>query len=454
MCWAAAGAGVRYKIVGRPSVHLVINMDADMLPTSLDWADEWDDDHADAGFSYDTEDAAELEAAASRIQAVRRGVLAREESKALRASENNAFAASATLTSELAASLTKGLALNSNGTGWACLHLNASGMNLAGSLTAMGGPASLTSLTNVNLSDNRLTSLEGLEELPMLSTLVCRNNRLQAVLDFPASFFVATPSRLMHADLRDNRIAGAISLPRDALGRPVGVDAHTRVEVLLLDGNRLRSLRGLEALRSLRVLSAASNQLQDTAGAGSATRLTSLDLRSNGLRGCEELGSMVALRSVDLSSNQLSQLPSLAALTALRTLDLAANAVPSISRYSIMRIVSPAMMPALPATTNDTHPVSNQALPRPLAPCMHLSQPRDRSHRRPIDGQPLTASHAHNRRQPAHYRRGGLATEAAVCPAGAEYGRWCRRHGGGARRCGQHARRRLGETRQYSARLL
>ena len=41
-------------------------------------------------------------------------------------------------------------------------------------------------------------------------------------------------SRLRHADLRSNAIAGAVSLPPpDARGRPIGVAAHGQLETLL-----------------------------------------------------------------------------------------------------------------------------------------------------------------------------------------------------------------------------
>ena len=197
-----------------------------------------------------------LEAAASRIQATRRGVLARKETKELRAAAQKELAApSQSLTTALATMLASrsGVMATADGMGWACCRLRACGLRLAGSLDAL---AALAALTNVDLSDNRLTSLAGLEALPQLSTLTCRENMLSGVLDFPAAGTaaaaggVSAPSSLRHADLRDNRIAGAISLPVDASGRRVGVEAHTRLETLLLDNNQLRSLRELRPLRS------------------------------------------------------------------------------------------------------------------------------------------------------------------------------------------------------------
>jgi hypothetical protein len=141
-------------------------------------------------------------------------------------------------------------------------------MRLAGSLHGTSARA-LRHVTTIDLSDNRLLSLSGLEGLPCLATLICRRNRLQGVLDYraPRGF---GGSRLRHADLRNNAISGAVSLPPPEDGGDVsvavGVAAHGSLETLLLDGNKLRSLRGLAMLPHLTRLSVASNQLVDTAG--------------------------------------------------------------------------------------------------------------------------------------------------------------------------------------------
>lgn len=114
----------------------------------------------------------------------------------------------------------------------ACIHLDASGQRLGGSLAA--GLSAITSLMQLNVSDNSLTSLAGLEVVPRLHTLHCRRNRLHAVLDYPAP---SSGSHLRFADLGENSITGAVSMPADEAGRPLGVDAHPLLETLLIDGN-------------------------------------------------------------------------------------------------------------------------------------------------------------------------------------------------------------------------
>ena len=81
---------------------------------------------------------------------------------------------------ELVKSRLTGLAPTADGLGFACTA-GASGLRISGGLSAV---SSLKHLSTVDLSDNRLSTLSGLEGLPQLAVLVCRGNRLQGVLDF------------------------------------------------------------------------------------------------------------------------------------------------------------------------------------------------------------------------------------------------------------------------------
>eukprot|EP00900_Chrysochromulina_parva_P016450 jgi/Chrpa1/24806/Chrysochromulina_OHIO_Genome00004506-RA len=279
--------------------------------------------------------------AAAAIQSRIRGRHARAQTShraAQRASARIDDEPSIPFTADLAKQLAEagGVGASANGMHVVCPRLVATGHKLAGSLrTALRG---LPHLTAVDLSDNRLTSLAGLEALPLLNSLVCRNNRLMGVLDYRAP---ALGSRLSSADLRDNAIAGAVSLPPDAEGHAVGIEVHTQLETLLLDGNRLRSLRGVGAARRLRTFSAARNSIQDTSGLGPLTHLRALDLSANQLHACSELTELCTLRTLALHRNRLAALPDLTGLIELHSLTLASNQLLSL----------PALAEALTANT-------------------------------------------------------------------------------------------------------
>ena len=265
------------------------------------------------------------EEAAQAIQAIHRGSLARKETRKLAAGGSYTIddsEPSVAFTREKARemAIATGCGSSANGMLVVCPRLVASGHRLAGNLsTALGGMPHLTAL---DLSDNHLHSLDGLEALPVLHTLACRRNRLLSALDYRAP---PKGSRLREADLRNNAIAGAVSLPPDERGRPVGVDAHPWLETLLIDGNRLRSLRGIGVARRLRIFSAACNALQDTAGLMGLRELRELDLSANRLCRCAELSSLWALRTLALHENRITALPDLSRLLKLHTLSLAHN---------------------------------------------------------------------------------------------------------------------------------
>ena len=110
--------------------------------------------------------------------------------------------------------------------------------------------------------------------------------------------------------------------------------AHTDLETLLVDSNKLRSLRGVSAATNLTTFTASSNQLLDTAGAGALLHLSFLDLSANSLKQCTEVGDMVRLRTLILAGNSLAALPNLSRLSALGTIDLSSNHLASLDELA------------------------------------------------------------------------------------------------------------------------
>lgn len=370
--------------------------------------------------------------AAQAIQASYRGQAARTrlreyEGVALPGSQSaSGLEASEQLTPEVAAALACELRMSATGQ-LTYTRLAGAGRRLTASSLAQAFVA-LPSLTSVDLSYNRLTTLDGLECCPLLSSLVCRGNRLMGVLDFaaaagplahhthasgprvrcahhrarvhahPVPFCIlcgldrpaahlravdAGGSRLRYADLSDNSISGAVSLPIAADGRARGVDAHAYLESMLLDGNQLRSLRGVGAAVYLVHFSAAGNKLgaTDTAGIGPLQRLRTLDLSANELRRCTEIGGLAALRTIRLGYNQLSSLPDLRGLHSLSTLEIAHN------RFESLDAITSAVG-GMPTLTNLTLVEGNApiaALPDPRLEVLYALPSVSR-----LDGTPST----------------------------------------------------------------
>ena len=263
----------------------------------------------------------EEDRAALIIQSTHRG---RSDRRQVANLQSEASSPSVSPTPELIRTFATDLKLTADGRKYAHTRLHATGERLGGSLT--GVFVGVPHLITVDLSNNRLSTLDGLEALPGLASLTCRHNRLLGILDYPAP---KGGSRLRFADLSDNIIAGAVSLPKDRSGRTLGVDAHSSLEELIVDNNRLRSLRGISAVEHLTAFSASGNQLYDTAGLR-LPRLRKLDLHGSGLAGCKEIAALSSLYTLQLQSNKLSKLPDLTALASLTSLDLRHNNLSSL----------------------------------------------------------------------------------------------------------------------------
>jgi Leucine-rich repeat (LRR) protein len=102
--------------------------------------------------------------------------------------------------------------------------------------------ADLEKVTELNLYDNQLTDVKGLEKLTQLTYLDLRRNRLTDVK---------------------------------------GLEKLTQLKTLYLSVNKLTDVTGLEKLTQLKMLSFILNKLTDVAGLENLTNLTVLDIRYN-----------------------------------------------------------------------------------------------------------------------------------------------------------------------------
>ena len=238
------------------------------------------------------------------------------------------------LTPHLARNGAKELGPSADATSFAFRSMDVSSRCLTGGLFCL--ESCLPHLISVDISLNRLSTLDGFEALPALSTLVARGNRLTSVLDYPAPR--ACRSRLRRADLRDNLIVGAVRADQRARLRlrttggcsarctatisqdSCGLTAHRQVEHLRLDSNQLSSLDGVEDAAELRVLTVSGNALCGVRSVRALGRLCGEPCRAHS-----------PLTTLDLSGNQIDDLPPLQA-PCLTHLALAHNRLDSIDR--------------------------------------------------------------------------------------------------------------------------
>ncbi|RZQ69671.1 TIR domain-containing protein [Porphyromonas gingivalis] len=165
----------------------------------------------------------------------------------------------------------------------------------------------------LDLRDNQLRKLEGLERLTSLTKLILWRNQINKLegLDRLTS--------LTWLDLSGNQL---IKLE--------GLDHLTSLRGLDLSGNQLIKLEGLDHLTFLRGLDLSGNQISKLEGLDSLTSLTGLNLRGNQISKLEGLASLTSLTWLYLSCNQISKLEGLNALTSLAELYLSDNQISNL----------------------------------------------------------------------------------------------------------------------------
>lgn len=172
-----------------------------------------------------------------------------------------------------------------------------------GAETLEGDLALFKELRYVNLSKNKLTSMEGLNELPNLIMADFRNNQIDAfdklgvthtqftlllldnnqIGDF---IFFDMPS-LKYLSLANNEVTGLDGL--SMLSIPL-------LEIVNLNNNKLVSLNGFSALPNLKQLTCASNHLTMIDGIQKNALLEELDVSNNQLTSIKEFDKLIKMQ--------------------------------------------------------------------------------------------------------------------------------------------------------------
>lgn len=177
-----------------------------------------------------------------------------------------------------------------------------------------------SSLRVLELYENRLRTLDGVEVLVNLEVLDVSYNRL-GKLD-PKVLLPLT--KLVKFYCAENKLAEV----------PLGVFAHmTKLEVLDLGGNLLRVLQGVDHLPSLRELWLGKNKMDRIDNLVGLPSLVRLSLQSNRITRMENLDQLTSLQELYLSDQGIAQVEGISQLVALNTLDLTNNRITSLADF-------------------------------------------------------------------------------------------------------------------------
>lgn len=180
-------------------------------------------------------------------------------------------------------------------------------------------------LEDVDLYDNLIGHIRGLDELTKLSILDLSFNKIKHIKnishmhDLKTLFLVANKiskiegleglDKLTSLELGSNRIRELKNL-----------DTLVNLEELWVAKNKIVEISGLDKLSNLRLLSIQSNRISDLTALQTVPSLEELYISHNALTSLEGLQRNLKLRVLDISNNQISSLAGLGPLEALEEL--------------------------------------------------------------------------------------------------------------------------------------
>ena len=174
--------------------------------------------------------------------------------------------------------------------------------------------ADMRTLTGLDVSDQGIQNLTGLEFATNLTTLVLSNNEITDIAP------LAKLTNLTGVDLSHNQIVDIASLAR-----------LTNLTTLVLSNNKITDITPLAKLTNLTGVDLSHNQIVDIASLARLTNVTRLVLSNNKITDITPLAKLTNLTGLDLSVNQISNASPLAGLTNLIGLDLSVNQISNVS---------------------------------------------------------------------------------------------------------------------------
>ncbi|PSS08575.1 hypothetical protein M430DRAFT_186971 [Amorphotheca resinae ATCC 22711] len=173
--------------------------------------------------------------------------------------------------------------------GLSCVAATLQDLDLYDNLIAhIRGLESLTQLTNLDLSFNKIKHIKKIDHLVHLTDLYFVQNKIQTIENLDGL------TRLRNLELAANRIREIQNL-----------EHLTALEELWLGKNKITHLKGLDTLQNLKILSIQSNRIRTISGLDNLPNLEELYISHNALTSLKGLENVHSLRVLDISNNQV-----------------------------------------------------------------------------------------------------------------------------------------------------
>ncbi|KAG5302836.1 phosphatase PP1 regulatory subunit sds22 [Histoplasma capsulatum G186AR] len=167
-------------------------------------------------------------------------------------------------------------------------------------ITRIKGLDALTKLTNLDFSFNNIKHIKNISHLVHLKDLYFVQNRIQKIEGLDGL------RALRNLELAANRIREIENL-----------DDLTALEELWLGKNKITEIKNIDALTNLKIISLPSNRLTTISGLSNLHNLEELYVSHNAITAISGLENNTNLRVLDISSNQISKLENISHLSHL-----------------------------------------------------------------------------------------------------------------------------------------
>jgi protein phosphatase 1 regulatory subunit 7 len=176
------------------------------------------------------------------------------------------------------------------------------------------GLEELTELTSLDLSYNKIKHIKNIEHLTKLTDLYFVSNKISRIEG------LNTLVNLRQLELASNRIREIQNL-----------DSFPNLEELFLGRNKITELHGLGGLPKLRLLSVQSNRITDLSPLREVPQLEELYISHNAIESLEGLEGNVNLTTIDISNNLVQTLKGLGGLKKLEEFWASSNNISDIA---------------------------------------------------------------------------------------------------------------------------
>ncbi|KAK1071409.1 protein phosphatase regulatory subunit Sds22 [Friedmanniomyces endolithicus] len=175
-------------------------------------------------------------------------------------------------------------------------------------------PELASTLEELELYDNLVKHIDGLEDFKQLQILDISYNKLKHIKN------LAHLTKLHHLYFVQNRLSNIENL-----------EALTELVYLELGANRIREIQGLETLTKLEHLWLGQNRITELKGLNTLTHLRTLSIQANRLTSLSGLEALPQLTELYVSDNRITSLEPLRANAKLEILDFQTNPISSLA---------------------------------------------------------------------------------------------------------------------------